>query len=220
MARSIELSLFPALVLLLVACGNAPSKKATLEIITRDVKEDATCVLDPALVQRFKMQYTTKAACVPKENADKLPACVGALVDAGLTKEKTPEYMREWPDEVAMASLRDIPAFERRARSLLYSGCYELSSDLREGKFPCGTAKAKQILKIVEDGKDEASVRYERDFAASPSLERIEQACGKVTKPPVENTVSIARGESGWAVPSAKTDVPSFLPPPGSKSYH
>jgi hypothetical protein len=207
-------------VVVLLGCSNLPSKRQALEIVTRDVREEATCTLDANTLSRLKMQYTSKAACVPKQGAADLEACVQALVAAGATKTKPPEYMRQWPDEVATASLSDVPAFERRARELVFATCVELYPGLREGRFSCGKAHAKEVLEVKADGENRANVRYARTIELSPEFGAIERACAGVTKPLVENTVTIERSESAWSVPSTKTDLPSFLPPPGTKSYH
>lgn len=219
MARSTEALVLFAVVL--SACGDLPSKKQALEIVTRDVRETAVCTLDVKTLTRLKMQYSTKAACVPKESAADLGACVDALVAAGVTKKMPAAYMRQWPDEVAGASLGDVSAYERRARELVFASCVELSADLREGRFSCGKAHAKEVLKVTTDGEIFAIVRYERAIDLMPDFDRIEQACGGMTKPPVENTVPIEKTPAGWAVPEAnKGPAPSFLPSPGTKSYH
>lgn len=219
MTRS--LALFAVVGFALTACSNLPSKKKALEIVERDVKEEATCTLDVTTLAQLKMQYTTKAACVPKEGAASAKSCIDALVAAGVTKEKPAEYMRQWPDEVATASLKDIPAFERRARELLFSTCVEMSPSLREGRFPCGTARAKEVVKVSKDGEHSATVRYTRDITLVEGFDRIDHACSGVTKPPAESSVVIEKTPEGWAVPRTEIpSLPSLLPPPGTKTYH
>jgi hypothetical protein len=219
-ARPLAAVVFLVVLPALPACSNVPSKKQALAIVVRDVREEATCTLEAKTLSRLKMQYTTKAACVPKEGAADLKGCVDALVAAGATKGKPPEYMRQWPDEVATASLTDIPAFERRARELVFASCVEMTPDLREGRFPCGKAEAKEVLKVSAEGDDRALVRYERAITLATELDRIERACAGVTKPPVENTVTLERAAEGWRLLTAKAEPPTFLPPSGTKSYH
>lgn len=200
--RASLLSLF-GLGALLVACGSGPSKSQAFEAIQSGVKEEGTCVLPVDFLSRVKMQHVTKGICVPKEGADKARACVDALVAAGVTHRMPDSYMLAWPDEVASASLSDIPAYERRPRSLVYSTCVELVGELRDGRFNCAEARAEKVLKVTATDDTHAEVRYERELKMRPTLAAIDAACGAVTRPPGESTVAFVKGPSGWTLASA-----------------
>jgi hypothetical protein len=111
--------------------------------------------------------------------------------------------MLAWPDEVATASLSDIPAYERRPRSLVYGVCIELVHELREGRFTCADVRADKVLKVTASDDTHADVRYEREVKLRPSLAAIDAACGTVTRPPGEATVPFVKGSSGWTLASA-----------------
>ena len=112
------------------------------------MKEEGNCTLPLDMLRSLKVQHATKAVCVPKEGADKAKACVDALVAAGVTKPMPPAYMVAWPDDVEAMSLKDLPAYERHPRSLVYSTCVELGL-LRDGRFTCADAKASEILRVA-----------------------------------------------------------------------
>jgi hypothetical protein len=183
-----------------VGCSNTPSKSEALQAIQNAVKEDGSCILPVEILSHLKMQHATKGICVPKEGADKARACVDALVTAGITQRKPDAYMLTWPDEVAGASLEDVPAYERHARNLLYGTCVELVGNLREGRFPCARVHADKILKIASLDATHAGVRYERAIEESPTLAPIDAACGTTTRPPGEASVQFAKSASGWAL--------------------
>ena len=174
-----------------------------MEAIQSGVKEDGTCTLPVEVLTTLKMQHSTKGICVPKEGAEKAKACVAALVAASFTHPMPDAYMVAWPDEVSAASLKDIPAYERRARNLVFSTCVELSGDLREGRFPCAEARAEKILKVTALDPTHADVHYARELVLRPNLSAIDAACGAVTRPPRESTVAFTKGPGGWTLTSA-----------------
>jgi hypothetical protein len=180
-----------------------------MEAIETGVKEDGSCTLPLDILAKVKVQHATKGLCVPKEGAEKARACVDALVAAGVTSRMPDAYMVGWPDDVAATSLKDLPAYERRARNLVYGTCVELTGDLRDGRFPCADAKAEKILKVTALDDKTADVRYARTIAIKPTLAAIEAACGTVTRPPGESTVGFVKGASGWTIGSAAPAAPS-----------
>ncbi len=191
------------LALLVAGCGKGPSKSAALEAIQAGPKEDGSCTLPVEILSHVKMQYTTKGICVPKEGSDKARACINALVAAGVTKTMPADYMVTWPDEVSSASLSDIPAYERRARALIYSTCVELSGNLRDGRFPCADVQASKVLKVTATDDTHADVLYERAIALRPMLTAVDAACGSVSRPPGESTVGFVKTDAGWILASA-----------------
>lgn len=195
------------LAVVLVGCGSGPSKSQALEVVQSGVKEDGSCTLPLDILSHVKMQHSTKGICVPKEGAVKARACVDALVAAGITQRMPDAYMLAWPDEVATASLADVPAYERRARNLVYGTCVELRGDLREGRFTCADVHAEKVLKVTATDGTHADVRYEREIKLRPMLSAIEAACGTVTRPPGESTVAFAKGASGWTLAPAVADA-------------
>lgn len=187
----------------LAGCSKGPSKTQAFEAIQSGVKEDGSCTLPVDILSRVKMQYSTKGICVPKEGAEKAKTCIDALVVAGVTKRMPDAYMLAWPDEVATASLSDIPAYERRARNLVYSECVELAGNLRDGRFPCSEVQAEKVLRVTTLDDTHADVAYERKLTLKPSLTAIDTACGTVTRPPGESTVAFVKTEGTWGLPSA-----------------
>lgn len=187
----------------LVACGSGPSKSQALDAVQSGVKEEGSCTLPIQTLAQLKVQHTTKAVCVPKEGADKARACLDALVVAGITHRMPGAYMLGWPDDVSSASLSDIPAYERRARNLVYSSCAELG-DLRDGRFTCADVRAEKILKVTATDDTHADVRYAREIKLRPSLAAIDVACGAVSRPPGETTVAMTKGGSAWALAAPK----------------
>lgn len=191
--------------LVLVACGNGPSKSQALEIIQSSVKEEGSCTLPLDMLTQLKVQHSTKAMCVPREGADKARACVDALVAAGITHKMPESYMLTWPDEVSGASLSDLPAYERRARNLTYSTCVELTGGLREGRFTCADVRAEKVLRVTSLDATHADVEYRREVSPRPSLAAIDAACGAVTRPPGESTVPFVKDGAKWSLASAGT---------------
>lgn len=199
-------ALVPLFAAALLACGG-PSKGEALESVKASVTEDGSCVLPRAIMALAKVQYASKAICVPREGAPEASACLEALAAAGLTSKKDASYMGAWPDEVAGASLAAVPAYERRARSQLYGACYALEGGLREGRFACADARAEKALRITKKDDDHADVTYARALKFKPELGAIEKACGAVTRPLVENSVALMKTPSGWAVGTGNADV-------------
>jgi hypothetical protein len=185
--------------LVLVACSG-PSKSQAMEAIQSGVKEEGSCTLPLDILTKVKVQHATKGICVPKEGAGKAKACIDALVAANITHRMPDAYMVAWPDDVAGASFTDIPAYERRARNLVYSGCVELTGGLRDGRFPCADARAEKVLKVTNLDATHADVHYAREVVLRPTLTTIDAACGAVTRPPGESTVGFVKGPSGWAL--------------------
>ena len=192
---------------LLLACGSGPSKTQALEAIQSGVKEEGTCILPVEMLRQLKVQHTTKAMCVLKEGFEKPGACVAALVAAGVTHRMPDAYMLEWPDEFSSASLAEVPAYQRRPRNLAYALCVELVGDLREGRFTCADARADKVLKVTSTDPTHADVRYEREIKLRPMLTAIDAACGAVTRPFGETTVTLEKNASGWALSSGATDA-------------
>lgn len=188
---------------LLLGCSSGPSKGKALEAIQNGTKEDGSCILPVEILSRVKMQHSTKGICVPKEGAEKARACIDALVAAGVTHKMPDSYMLAWPDEVATASLADVPAYERRARSLIYGTCVELVGELREGRFTCADARADKVIKVTATDDTHAEVRYEREIKLRPSMAAIDAACGAASKPPGDATVTFVKGSDGWTLASA-----------------
>jgi hypothetical protein len=198
----------PALLLvLLTACSSGPSKSQAFEAIQSGVKEEGSCILPVEMLKQFKVQHSTKAVCVPKEGAPKASACLDALVTAGVTHRMPDAYMLGWPDEVASASLSDVPAYERRARNLVFGSCVELVGDLRDGRFTCADVRADKVTKVTSTDPTHAEVRYDREIKLRPTLTGIDAACGTATRPPGDSTVALEKGAAGWALASASTDA-------------
>jgi hypothetical protein len=188
---------------ILIGCGSGPSKSQALEAIQSGVKEEGSCTLPVEILSHVKMQHATKGICVAKEGEAKARACIDALVAAGATHRMPDAYMLAWPDEVSTASLSDIPAYERRPRSLVYGVCVELVNELREGRFTCADVRAEKVLKVTATDDTHADVRYERDVKLRPVIAAIDAACGTVTRPPGEATVPFVKSGSGWVLASA-----------------
>jgi hypothetical protein len=207
MASYSGVAAFAVLAVVLAGCGSGPSKSQALESIQSGVKEDGSCTLPVDILAHVKMQHSSKGICVPKEGAEKARACIDALVAAGITQRMPSAYMLAWPDEVATASLADVPAYERRARNLIYGTCVELHGDLREGRFTCADVHAEKVLKVATTDTTHADVRYEREIKVRPTLSAIDAACGAVTRPPGEATVAFAKGTTGWTLAAAAADA-------------
>jgi hypothetical protein len=187
----------------LIGCGSGPSKTQALEAIQSGIKEEGSCTLPVDILSHVKMQHATKGICVAKEGETKARACIDALVAAGVTHRMPDAYMLAWPDEVSTASLSDIPAYERRPRSLVYGVCVELVNELRDGRFTCADVRAEKVLKVTASDETHADVRYQREVALRPALTAIDAACGTVTRPPGEATVPFVKSSTGWALASA-----------------
>jgi hypothetical protein len=191
-----------ATTVLLPAC-DGPSKDAALEAIRAGVTEDGSCTLPLDVMKQLKMQYSSRGICVPKEGAARAGGCMEALAAAGLTTKLETKYMLAWPDEVAAASLTDVPAYDRRARSQLFDACYAMSDALREGRFACAEVKAEKALRIGKKGPDRFDVKYARALAYVPAIAAIDKACGEVSRPPAESRVELKRTASEWVIEGA-----------------
>ena len=75
----------------------------------------------------------------------------------------------------------------------------ELGPHLREGRFACGEAKAEKILDLAKNDATTASVRYQRNVELR-QLDAVDTACGAVTRPPGDASVTIEKKDSGWSV--------------------
>ena len=186
-----------------LGCSSGPSKSQAFEAIHGGIKEDGSCTLPVEILSSIKVQHSTKGICVPKEGAAKAKACIEALVNAGVTHRMPDQYMLGWPDEVASASLTDVPAYERRPRSQLFGTCVELVGELREGRFTCADARADKVVKVTTTDETHADVRYDREIKLRPSVTAIDAACGAVSRPPGDATVAFIKGSSGWTLASA-----------------
>lgn len=208
MARtnSVRLTSLVALVVLSLAACSGPSKAEALDAIRAGVTEDGSCTLPLDVMKQLKMQYSSRGMCVPKEGASRAGACVEALAGAGFTTKLDASYMLGWPDEVAGASLRDVPAYDRRARSQLFESCYAMTDALREGRFVCAEVKADKVTRITKRDDTHVDAKYARAMTFAPSLAVIEKACGEVARPPAEGSTPLARGASGWTVGSGAPD--------------
>lgn len=188
---------------LLVACSSGgPSKSEALDAVTRDAKADALCTLPIDVLSSLKMQYATKGTCVPKDLAStaRVKACMDALVAAKITQPMPASYMREWPDEVATKSLSDVPAYERRARDLVFAGCWSLDERLREGQFVCAKATPSSVTSITKVDDAHADVKFAQKIDPAGALSDIDRACGGVTRPPSDVTVRLEKISTGWSV--------------------
>ena len=195
------ISALSALTLALVGCGGGPSKSQAIEAIQTGVKEEGSCTLPVDMLTKLKMQHATKGICVPKAS-DKAKVCVDALVLANVTRPMPDSYMVAWPDDVSAASFSEVPAYDRHPRNLMYSTCVELAGDLREGRFTCAEAKAEKVLKVTSLDPTHADVLYAREIVLRPTLAAIDAACGPVSRPPGNATVSFVKGSAGWTLAS------------------
>lgn len=182
----------------LVACGGGPKKGEALEAIRAGITEDGSCTLPLDVMKTIKMQYGSKGMCVPREGGASATACLEALATAGLTTKLDASYMSAWPDEVSAASLTDVPAYERRARAQLFSACWTMSEGLREGRFACADVEAHEVLRVSKKDEMHAAVKYARWASFKAELAAIEKACGEVSRPPAEATVTFTKGAAGW----------------------
>lgn len=190
-------------VLVLSACsGGGPSKTEALDAVTRDAKTDAFCTLPIDVLSTLKMQYATKGTCVPKDLAmtARAKGCMEALAAANVTHPMPASYMREWPDELAAKSLSDVPAYDRKARDLVFAGCWSLDDRLREGQFACAKATPASIAAITKVDDAHADVKVAQKIEPAPGLSEIDRACGGVTKPPSDVTVRLEKLSTGWSV--------------------
>lgn len=192
--------------MVLAACGGVPSKGEALEVLQHDQKEDASCTLPIEMIAKLKMQHVTKSVCVPMAALGEAPgpmnaqmACLDALVAAGATKRMPQSYMLEWPDETMAAGFDRVPAYERKPRELVFRGCVEMGA-LREGRFTCGEAKADHVVRVTKKGEKQALVRYGREITLDPALAKIEAACGAVSRPPPESSVTMESVDKKWTI--------------------
>jgi hypothetical protein len=216
-SRSIVvLSIFCATALVSAGCSDLPSKSDALAGVKQSVKEDATCTLPIDLLSRLKTQHTSKGVCVPREGGPPMDAamkCLDALVAIGATKPMPGGYMAEWPDEIGSAGFDSVSPYERRARSLLFKGCVAMTPGIREGQFRCGEAVAEKVVRITKSDDEHALVRYARAIKLDPKLAEIDAACGAVTRPAPEASVTFAKGpDKKWALamdePSPSSSAP------------
>jgi hypothetical protein len=200
-------SLF-AVGVVLVACSGLPGKDEALALVQAEAKEDTNCTLPISIMPLLKMQHTTKAVCVPREQDpagkktfDDTMACLNALVTAGATTAMPPNYMSEWPDEVAGSSFNDVNAYDRRARMLMFKGCVAMGDGLRNGQFKCAQAKADAIVRTSKIDDTHAKVTYSRTLTFDASLAAIEKVCGTVTRPGPDAMVVLEKtADKKWHV--------------------
>lgn len=179
------------------ACSD--KKKAALEAIKRDVKEEGLCTLPVDVLGGLKQQLVTKSVCMKKGNA-RGAACFAALVANGLADPMPSSYMGAWPDEVASASLTDVPAYERRARSELFESCLAMKEGLREGKFSCASVEAEKVVDVEKTEKGKMRVTYKREITYKRDLAPLDAACGPIVRVPEEMSANLTKGEDGWKV--------------------
>jgi hypothetical protein len=201
--RWLHVAVTAAVLLPSAACGGL-SKSDALEVVRHEVQEEASCTLPVGVLSQLKMQYATKAACSKRDDehpsAKDLPtACLDALVAAGVTKAMPPTYMSEWTDEVATLPFDAVSPYERRARALQFKTCVEMR-DLREGRFHCGEAKAEKVVRLTKLDDARTSVLYARTVTLDPQLPTIEAACGAVSHPAPEATVTLEKVDKKWAL--------------------
>ena len=198
-----------ALLATTAGCGSGPSKSEALHAITQGASPDALCTLPIEVLSSTKMQYATKAVCVPKDLAatERIKGCMEALAAANLTRPMPASYMREWPDDVAARSLSDLPAYERRARELVYVGCWSIDDHLREGQFVCAKATPESVASVTKIDEAHADVKYTQALAPIEALSAIDRACAGVTRPPSDVTVRLEKISTGWAVAAVTSPV-------------
>lgn len=185
----------------LAACTSDPSKSDALRVIQRDVKARGLCTINTEILASFKTQYRTKATCIPLTGGSpRASACLDALVTAGMTQDMPASYMADWPDEVATAGLDLIPAYDRKARSLIFKRCVAASDALRVGSLECARAEFTKISKISKENETRAKVRVQRDLALRPDLDALEKACGPLVRPSEFDTFTLVKGAGGWSV--------------------
>ncbi|MBX3205883.1 MAG: hypothetical protein KF764_12490 [Labilithrix sp.] len=197
----------------IAGCSDLPSKDAALALVKQEITEEATCTLPISLLSRLKMQHSSKAVCVSREGGppmDEALACLDALAAAGATKRMTGAYMAEWPDEVNGAGFDTVSPYERRARSTLFKGCVEMSDGLREGQFRCGEARADKVVRLTKKDQGQAVVRYSRAITLDPTLGAIDAACGAVTRPAPEGSLTLEKtAEKKWVAASGAEPAPA-----------
>lgn len=202
----------------LVACSDVPSKADALVMVQQNVKEEATCTLPINLLPLLKMQHSTKAVCVPREQDpagkktfDDAMACLSTLVAAGVTTPMSPDYMVDWPDELSGTGFDSVSPYERRARNSLFKGCVAMGEGLRNGQFRCGHAKADKVIRVTKTDDTHAEVRYARALTLDDSLAQIDKACGAVTRPGPEATATLEKSaDKKWNVlPEGATPTPA-----------
>lgn len=196
-------------VLVLACTGGGPSKSEALDAVNRDVKTEALCTLPIDVLSSLKMQYATKGACIQKDLATtaRVKACMDALAAANVTQPMPASYMREWPDEVAAKSLSEVPAYERKARDLVFAGCWSLDDRLRQGQFACAKSTPASVVAITKVDEAHADVKVAQTIDPSAALSDIDRACGGVTKPPSDVTVRLEKISTGWSVVANTTPV-------------
>ena len=195
-------ALVPVGLVLVAACGSGPSKSDALQAINKDAKTDALCTLPIEAISSLKNQYSTKATCIPKDLAvtARVKSCMDALVAAKLSTPMSAAYMREWPDDVAAKSLSDLPAYDRKAREVLYAGCWSIDEHLRQGQFVCAKATPEKVLDQTKVDDAHYDVKYMQTLAPIDTLGEIDKACAGVTKPPSDVTVRLEKSSAGWSV--------------------
>jgi hypothetical protein len=198
----------------IVGCSDVPSKDAALEIVQHEVKEEATCTLPTSFMSNIRKQYTSKAICVPRDGGPPVDAamnCLNALLASGATKSMPPGYMAEWPDEVSGSGFDAVSPYDRRARHLIYKGCAEMTSELREGRFKCGLGKPDRIVRVTKgSAPGRATVRYARTIKLDAQLPKIEAACGAVSRPAEEDEMFLEKNaEKKWVVSTGSADAPA-----------
>lgn len=181
----------------LASCGM--SKKEVLEAIRRDVKDEGLCTLPVEVISALKQQYATKAVCAAK-TSKQAAECLAALASMGVTSAMPASYMLEWPDDLAGKSLAEVPAYERKARSELFSTCVELKDRLREGKIACATVEPSKVNDIQKVDATHKRVSYSRTVTYTRDLGALDRACGKLVRVPEEASVTLVKGEAGWSV--------------------
>jgi hypothetical protein len=199
---------------MMMGCSDLPSKDAALEIVQHEVKEEAMCTLPIAFLSNVRKQYTSKALCVPRDGGppvDAAMACVNALLAAGATKSMPPGYMAEWPDEVSSAGFDAVSPYDRKARHLIFKGCVEMTSDLREGRFKCGQARADKVTRVTKkESTGAVTVRYSRAITLDPQLPKIEAACGATSRPAQEDEIVLQKNAANkWGIATATGDAPA-----------
>lgn len=200
----------------LTACGSGPSKREAMEAVGRETTTDAICTLPIDILSQLRMQHTTKGMCVAKDEptTPKVKKCLDALVEAHVTQLKPAAYMREWPDDVASRSLSDVPAYERKARDLVYATCWELAdSRLRQGQFVCAKSTNDKIIDMTKIDEAHVDVKVSQKNTPSDDLAAIDAACGgTVTRPPADITIRLEKTSAGWApAPPSSSPAPPFV---------
>ncbi|MCA9586793.1 MAG: hypothetical protein KC657_15665 [Myxococcales bacterium] len=200
--RAVARASFAVVMLLgLAHCKTDPPKGEALRVIQRDLKPQGLCTISADILASFKTQYRTKATCLPLTGTPpRASECLDAMVKAGVTRDMPASYMVEWPDEVATAGLDLIPAYDRKARNLIFKRCVAASDELRVGSIECARAEYAKVSKVTTDDPEHATVRVDRELSMRADIADLEKACGPLVRPSVVEIVKMVKRDGAWFV--------------------